>query len=834
MSDRAWWGGLMNRWASRKGASTISKRKGASQWGKTRLHLECLEDRRLLSLSVSPIATNVDLSGVYCYTRSNVDSTWGQTVSLTSQIKRTGSRGASAFNVQWYLSKTTSITSDSVLLTLSNGSTSYSHAAISAKSACGSLFTVSLKLPTALPRGWSGSTFHIIMKTDSSNAVAESNESNNSGQIGNTYDRWAIKINTTTTNRAPTVATAAKASSSTLTGTSVALSVLGADDGGESSLKYTWSATTLPFGATSPTFSVNGTNAAKSTVATFSAAGTYTFKVTIADAAGLNTTSTVRVVVSQTLTSVTISPSGVSVLASAQQQFTARTLDQFGKSMATQPTFTWKASTGTITSSGLYTAPRWGGSGTVTATTGSFSATASIAIVVSQFLGMTDTGLSALTQSLYSDGSISRLDMIQILKSVGSDDSVVDTTELANLKIILNNATYLGIAGYVRVLASDVVNGNTANATYQGSTLGNLAVGSTSTQLTNLVNKWFYGTDHPTATSSSYTYKTASGSLFVNGPSYTDLHQGSVGDCYFLAALGAIAKSSTTPITNMFTDNGDGTWTVCFYYQSGWSYVADYVTVDSMLPVNGTTLVYACRGSTYTSTSNELWTALAEKAYAQWNETGHAGRDGTNTYAGIEGGWMYNVNAQVLGAASSTYSFSNSYKQVLIAALSSGKAVTLGTSKTADGLYGSHAYVVLSYNSTTDTFQLYNPWGSSHPGALTWAKLQADCSAFVIADTSSVSAISTVSRSLVASPVDVSLASPDRSSAVSTRTVGQTTSRLEPNDATAVPVEAGAADACYRSWQNDSLWSSHLRARRSAGDSMDELVSLAAGIRSDS
>ena len=32
--------------------------------------------------------------------------------------------------------------------------------------------------------------------------------------------------------------------------------------------------------------------------------------------------------------------------------------------------------------------------------------------------------------------------------------------------------------GYVQVLASDVVNGNAANATYQGQPLGNLAVGS--------------------------------------------------------------------------------------------------------------------------------------------------------------------------------------------------------------------------------------------------------------------------------------------------------------------------------------------------------------------
>ena len=40
----------------------------------------------------------------------------------------------------------------------------------------------------------------------------------------------------------PTVATAAAAASSAVTGTTVALSVLGAFDGGESNLKYTWTA----------------------------------------------------------------------------------------------------------------------------------------------------------------------------------------------------------------------------------------------------------------------------------------------------------------------------------------------------------------------------------------------------------------------------------------------------------------------------------------------------------------------------------------------------------------------------------------------------------------
>ena len=78
-------------------------------------------------------------------------------------------------------------------------------------------------------------------------------------------------------------------------GTTTVLSVLGADDGGETNLKYTWSTTSLPAGAVAPTFSANGVNAAKNTTVTFANSGAYRFTVTIADAAGLTTTSVVDV-----------------------------------------------------------------------------------------------------------------------------------------------------------------------------------------------------------------------------------------------------------------------------------------------------------------------------------------------------------------------------------------------------------------------------------------------------------------------------------------------------------------------------------------------------------
>src|SRR5690242_6004415 len=81
----------------------------------------------------------------------------------------------------------------------------------------------------------------------------------------------------------PTLVTGPRASPNPITAATTNLSVLGDDASGESALTYTWSPLALPGGASPPTFSANGTNAAKNTIATFSQAGVYTINVAISD-----------------------------------------------------------------------------------------------------------------------------------------------------------------------------------------------------------------------------------------------------------------------------------------------------------------------------------------------------------------------------------------------------------------------------------------------------------------------------------------------------------------------------------------------------------------------
>jgi hypothetical protein len=514
-------------------------------------------------------------------------------------------------------------------------------------------------------------------------------------------------------------------------------------------IALTWSTTCLPSGAPAPSFTTNG----GVSTANFGMSGTYILTARLVNNPGVSFA--IMAVVNQTLTSIAVSPNTASVFQGATQQFIPQALDQFQRPMSNLQTFTWSTSGGTINANGLFAAPITVGVYTVTVKSGSATGTAKVTVQANT-VSLQNAALAKLVTSLDADGSISRLDMIQILRSVGGD-GVVDTTEFGDLKKILNQAGTLNIPGYVQVLAGDVINGNAANASFQGMSLGNLAIGSSAAQLNKLIDKWFLGADHPTLCNTSLVYKSVAGSLFPHAPSHTDEYQGSLGDCYFISALGTLADSNPAAVQNMFIDNGDGTFTVRFYtgtYGTIYNYsngsisagftnnigTADYVTVDRILPTTTSgMLVYADYGASYTNTANSLWIPLAEKAYAQWNQTGKEGRDGLNAYASIQGGWMAMVDAQVLGYNATDYIMTSTNKQVAVSALAAKKAVTIGTlqwSGTNLGLYSSHAYAIIGYNASTDKFTLYNPWGSNQPGQLTWSQLQATCSQLAVADTS--------------------------------------------------------------------------------------------------
>jgi hypothetical protein len=109
--------------------------------------------------------------------------------------------------------------------------------------------------------------------------------------------------------------------------------------------------------------------------------------VTISDPSGLSVTSAVTVTVSPVATSIAVSPHSVTVAPGGRQQFSATALDQFGHALAQQPACTWTLSSpglGTLSASGLFTAGvRASGSGTVQASAGGVTGTATLTVATS-------------------------------------------------------------------------------------------------------------------------------------------------------------------------------------------------------------------------------------------------------------------------------------------------------------------------------------------------------------------------------------------------------------------------------------------------------------------
>ena len=329
-----------------------------------------------------------------------------------------------------------------------------------------------------------------------------------------------------------------------------------------------------------------------------------------------------------------------------------------------------------------------------------------------------DAELISLTRSLAADGNLSRNDMISIFRNA-EDGNTIDANELTDLRTLVANASRFTMADSVRVLSNKIANSDPANPR---SGIGNLSAGSSATQMESLIGKWFLGVNRPTLTSSSYTYQYANGSLFQNGAGVNDIVQGAVGDCYYLATLSSIAQEKPSYIQDMFTDNGDNTFAVRFFNNGA----ADYVTVDRYLPTNSSGYkVYAgWGGGSVSSSSNELWVALAEKAYAQLAESGWS-RPSTpnNAYAAIEGGWMDTVIRQVTGLAATSQSIGNMNQTQLINLVNSNQILTAGFVYGAGyGVVNGHAYTVTAYNSANGTFHLRNPWGVQDAD-VTWAQL---------------------------------------------------------------------------------------------------------------
>lgn len=357
------------------------------------------------------------------------------------------------------------------------------------------------------------------------------------------------------------------------------------------------------------------------------------------------------------------------------------------------------------------------------------------------------------------DGTITYAELVKVFKDVSSSltssKTTLSATQFADLKTFVSDlANGITTSSYLTSIANSLVNGSKANATWTGGAasavaLGNLAAGSTVTQLNELIGKWFLGTDLPSSkvsmsgySSFTVSYKTLAKPLFsASGPVLSDVNQGYLGDCYLLASLSEVADQNSSAIKSMFTDNGNGTYGVRFYVNG----VATFVTVDTNL-ANGGTIFNYCGSS--------LWASLAEKAYAQLQASGvitgniynygnswsTIGNGGAPEYALAEitgasqitdfcatgGSWSCDVYNSSMNWVTGSSGLSNaSVLSTLVARIAAGDDVVLSSytnAKDSSGkttLVAGHAMSIYGYNAATGKLQIRNPWGSAT--GQTWA-----------------------------------------------------------------------------------------------------------------
>lgn len=203
-----------------------------------------------------------------------------------------------------------------------------------------------------------------------------------------------------------------------------------------------------------------------------------------------------------------------------------------------------------------------------------------------------------------------------------------------------------------------------------------------------------------------YTYRAFAGNpLFAkSGPSMSDIRQGELGDCYFLAGLGAIAGDSPTTLRQNIVDFNDGTYGV----RLGDS----FYRVDNDLPVRtgSTQAAFAALGR-----ENSMWVAVAEKAFAHY-------RRGQSSYASIEGGNVVEAN-RAFGATSSGLQTFASYGNAtsLIADLYNrwstyqSVGVEFWNGPSNGPVVLGHAYTVVSFVrdavGAITSVVVRNPWG---------------------------------------------------------------------------------------------------------------------------
>ena len=199
--------------------------------------------------------------------------------------------------------------------------------------------------------------------------------------------------------------------------------------------------------------------------------------------------------------------------------------------------------------------------------------------------------------------------------------------------------------------------------------------------------------------------------VFEEGSSADDIIQGSIGDCYFLSAIGSLCRFPKL-IDRLFhykSKTEQHVYGVYIFINGLW----ELVLIDDYFPYAGSYFKQFAFGS---SRGNELWVSILEKAWAKIN----------GCYAKIGCGGTPNEVFDVLTEAYSEYYTVNKNNKdelwkKMVDSKQKGYVMTAGTSGDVYnlpieemGLSPGHAYTVLDLHEINGekVMRLRNPWGN--------------------------------------------------------------------------------------------------------------------------
>jgi len=196
--------------------------------------------------------------------------------------------------------------------------------------------------------------------------------------------------------------------------------------------------------------------------------------------------------------------------------------------------------------------------------------------------------------------------------------------------------------------------------------------------------------------------------IFTNeGPTLSGCKQGALGDCYLVAATGAVVARDPSAVMKLMTPSGDG---YRLTYPDGY-WVQVPALTQGELALGGA------------GTENGLWLRLLEKSWGVRLLTSSKRRDkAADPHDVISGGSGKYALEAMTGFEARQYHLLGSLKvppispvddlRVAVAnAMQTRHLAIAGTNREIriPGINRSHCYAVIGYDATSDTVQLWNP-----------------------------------------------------------------------------------------------------------------------------